>query len=464
MGEPTDPISGPPKSNTSRPKSIHQQRGCVYQAFRKLNTKCEIYNGPWNPPDSISSVKTNQKDWKAGLNQLQSHNLPLLRQQISTLPKLLVPSELRKDDDGSKLQRITDIQSELDQNLDQIISFTSAVRTRSIFSSAQTDDNHRKEFKEFIRHGLCSRIKYLNDELCSIFNCCSGTIRELKKPVSPSNRVRRLNRRRRMIHDITAAKKSINQLTKWLTNHEITNIQEKWKKDIPYFNHKLTRLKKLINQTIDYPEVEDEDENKNKNEDEDDGVDDGDEAGADGDGDEDDGDGDESENQIDELFSGHNEAVISLAQSAIAVIKLSRLFFKRMSKIGLNQAPLKPFTDMNSYQLETLTDSPSWISYNICLFVSIVTDVNETDEAETAETLTQSVQKIVHRVDSIILLLFVYVFPLLPSPNHARNYLVTWNNLFLTATQNCIRAAQFLKTLSSSSSLVDPLDDTFSDL
>jgi hypothetical protein len=85
-----------------------------------------------------------------------------------------------------------------------------------------------------------------------------------------------------------------------------------------------------------------------------------------------------------------------------------------MPRHGLNQVPLKPFTDMNSYQLQTSTNLPSQIGLNIVHFVSIVEDVHETDEAKTVKRLTESIQKIVHRFDSVISLLIVYVIPLLP--------------------------------------------------
>jgi hypothetical protein len=56
-----------------------------------------------------------------------------------------------------------------------------------MFSAAQIDDNHLKEYKEFIRQGVCSRITFLTDELCSIFAFCSDTMRDLKKTASQSN-------------------------------------------------------------------------------------------------------------------------------------------------------------------------------------------------------------------------------------------------------------------------------------
>jgi hypothetical protein len=56
-----------------------------------------------------------------------------------------------------------------------------------------------------------------------------------------------------------------------------------------------------------------------------------------------------------------NKNAIPLTQALLPIIKLSRLFFKMLARDGLNKAPLKSFTDMNSYQLATLSQLPELI-------------------------------------------------------------------------------------------------------
>lgn len=325
------------------------------------------------------------------------------------------------------------MQSELDQNLHQITSLTNGIRQRSMFSPARTDDNHLHEFKEFRRQRLSSRIKFLTHELCLIFELCSGSIRHLKinAPI-PANQIHKLYHSPRMIKLITAANKSIDQLIKWLTSHEFITIQEHWKSNLVVFDHKITELNEVINRSIDPPKVANHEE-------------------------------DEDYDFYSDNVPSLNEAVVPLAQSVIALIKLCRIFFKKLARNALNQIPSQPFTDMNSYQLHTLSELAAFISADLGDLVNAVEDAHAIDAAETIESLTEPIQKILHRFDSSILLVIVYIIPLLPnhnpsSPNYLQSYLVHWNSLFLNATQNCIRTAQSLKTFYRSSPRIHPID------
>jgi hypothetical protein len=82
-------------------------------------------------------------------------------------------------------------------------------------------------------------------------------------------------------------------------------------------------------------------------------------------------------------------------------------------------------------------------------------------EYDMAESITELITKIIHCFDSNLLLIITYdVMPLIPdslsSPNYLQSALVvTWNNLFLIATQNFVRAAQSYQAPSESSATRD---------
>jgi hypothetical protein len=67
----------------------------------------------------------------------------------------------------------------------------------------------------------------------------------------------------------------------------------------------------------------------------------------------------------------------------IPIIKLSRLFFRKLARDGLNKKPLKSFTDMNSHQLKTLSESAAYISGNLH---GIVISIEEFDGYEENNT------------------------------------------------------------------------------
>jgi hypothetical protein len=73
---------------------------------------------------------------------------------------------------------------------------------------------------------------------------------------------------------------------------------------------------------------------------------------------------------------------------------------------------------------------------------------------KTSSNVNRLLERIRYAFDSHLLLVILYIVPLLPdllsSPNHLQNSLITWSDLILVATQNCIRAAPSSKALAES--------------
>ncbi|PLW16461.1 hypothetical protein PCANC_07845 [Puccinia coronata f. sp. avenae] len=107
------------KSTNVVPESICQQGGLIYENFQNLRKKHQQFV-LWNPSRTIVSVDMTRETWNEALNELQFKILPLLRRQLNTLPKLLNPPELPEHMNASKLQLITEIQSELDHSTDRV--------------------------------------------------------------------------------------------------------------------------------------------------------------------------------------------------------------------------------------------------------------------------------------------------------------------------------------------------------
>ncbi|PLW58217.1 hypothetical protein PCANC_00879 [Puccinia coronata f. sp. avenae] len=97
MAGATKPTLSSSKATKSLRNSILQQRGSIHQNFQKLKAKYE-YNHAGNLPQSMTSIETNRDHWNEKLQRLQFNHLPLLRQQINNLPKLLAPAELQNED------------------------------------------------------------------------------------------------------------------------------------------------------------------------------------------------------------------------------------------------------------------------------------------------------------------------------------------------------------------------------
>ncbi|PLW24514.1 hypothetical protein PCASD_07442 [Puccinia coronata f. sp. avenae] len=421
-GSTNDPTATPSEPTSTIPNPIHEQLGLIYQKFRSLRGKFEQF-APWNPSYPIVPVDmiTAQRTWNEALSRLQFHILPLLRHQISTLPKLLNPSELRDDVDGSKLQLITEIQAELDQSTNQILTFAAGANYMADDTSpAQADDRDWKELKQFRRRGLSFRLRcLLNHPLRFTFDLCYKAMKELQNPTTNaiSHEPPHPNRKPRytigIVERTAFVTRSIDRVIRWITCHEFILVQEQWGTEVSAFDDQIGELTFLISRAT-HPSAP-------NNYTESTGL---------------------------AARSLINEHAIPLAQSLIPAIKLSRLFFRKLTKNALNKIPSKSFTDMNSFQLVTLSDSPGLIE---CDFSDIMRCIAEYDvhngyDEPAPEPIEDIIHKITQSFDSIILLVIIYVIPLIPdslsSPNHLQTSIIKWKNLFLIAAHNCLRAAQ----------------------
>lgn len=218
-----------------------------------------------------------------------------------------------------------------------------------------------------------------------MFYGCSLTIGDLKRATkvsSHSHPIRQLSCPCEMIDDTTMATDVIDRIMKWIAGHEFILIQENWHPELPALDDHIPDLTQLIKQAIDRPEPADN--------------------------------GDVSDPPARRI----NKHAIPLAQSLITIIKLSRLFFRKLSQEALNKRPSKPFTDMNSYQLNTLSESAGDAN---CDFSDILKLLVGTDETvDTAESITKLIYKLIRHFDSNLLLVIVFIIPLLPNPGGGR--------------------------------------------
>jgi hypothetical protein len=83
--------------------------------------------------------------------------------------------------DGSKLQHKIEIQSGLDQSIDQFLSIAAGIKSKKNSSPPQGDNNGWEELKEFRRKGLLWKLQSFNHDLVAILEYGSSTMKELKK-------------------------------------------------------------------------------------------------------------------------------------------------------------------------------------------------------------------------------------------------------------------------------------------
>ncbi|KAH9468106.1 hypothetical protein MJO28_006553 [Puccinia striiformis f. sp. tritici] len=442
-----------PSSSEPSPKIneqlIARQRGWIFQGFRDMRIKYDFYSNDRlkKSPSIEKSEPYDRLTWQSGLNLLQYSLLPILSQQIETLSRLLEPLDLRRDNTTRKLESILELQVEIDHTMCQITEFVAVICPRPPGVPDRTDDNQLQNLKGSRFQGLLFKIKFLNHDICALFIHSSQLIQELKlSPKRYRRQTRKFNHRGRVTQFTELIKESIELITRWLKHSEFHHVQDEWDIEVGGIDEKLAKLTKLINPTITKPVEEEEESGEGTGEEEgrEGHVDEGDVEDSD---DEDSVDGEEDQLEIEDL----SDPAIELARSAMPIIKLSRLFFKKLSRIGNYKFSGEQFTEMSSNQLGRLERSAGDISSLITKLNDKMVEVDVNDQFHTVTILTRTVEDLHPIFDSCILLIILYVVPLMkisPQDHHSssqsdidlKTWLGEWNNLFLTSTQNFIHA------------------------
>ncbi|KAI7955469.1 hypothetical protein MJO29_006868 [Puccinia striiformis f. sp. tritici] len=222
-----------PTVTDSGSELVDKKRDLISKAFQGLMTKCR---GLSDWPCVSSTDPLDEASWTAVVTQLQSTLLPSLKTQITHLEQIMEPADRFKDN-GTTLDQISHLQSELDHTLHQIVSLVAVVRRRTLSSPANTDDQHLKELKGFRAQGLQSRVEDLLSTLCDVFSDCSQLI-QLSK-LSPQQHMchdRATERKAEVARWVTQVVVMIDMDVKWLTAHEIHQIQEDWEGYVPGIN------------------------------------------------------------------------------------------------------------------------------------------------------------------------------------------------------------------------------------
>ncbi|KAH9456488.1 hypothetical protein Pst134EB_012686 [Puccinia striiformis f. sp. tritici] len=408
---------------------IARQRVYVSKGFLDLIDKHGSYNSKWSK--SLSSERAepiDRSNWRAAFDGLENDILPLLYQQIESLSQLLEISELHIDT-SRKLESISDAQVELGHSLQQLTQFAILIRPGPLGSPVRTDDNHWKDFKEFRTGGLFHKIKLLIRDICVAFRSSFKLIQlPTLSPKQDRLQLRRLDYKARVTKHTVLVKESIERMDDWLTANEFQLIQDDWELTITRIDKILTRLTKLVNP----PEIDLDDDKKGKVEDDSDY---------------------DSEDEWRSEAESLSEPAIELARSAIPIIKLSRLFFRKLLRVSRNDdfQMESSFTEMSSIQLNGLAYSCHNIRDSNRTLYEILDEAETSDERDTIRDLGEELEINIRVFDSTIQLLVAHVIPLMPTlpqhPQHSyqsnhplKTWLLTWNDMFLSATKKCEQA------------------------
>ncbi|KAA1092613.1 hypothetical protein PGT21_008503 [Puccinia graminis f. sp. tritici] len=406
----------------------------VVEGFKKLiNTydpDQDDLERPEPKPLPESSRLDAEKTKRGLLSWLELSLLPQLGQQITDLSALLDLTDLQKETD-STLRQILESQAELDQSLGKLQTSLYTLCPEPARSPPfESSDRNRKEFKSFRAHGLYHHITgQVLAEIIHVFNESYELIQQLELSTEPYKFPVEIDATRTAItHYAASTRDGIGSTIRWLKGSEFDLLRSHWLNEISGMNDTLSKLISLINSppnTTGRPQL----------------------------------------SLVPELDSFHyhppSQPVIRLAKSVPPLLKLSRLFFKKMTRPEIDTKRLSSFTQSASHQLDHMAQSAGNIGCDFEELLKLFRKVDrrvdrlgrpiqeEEEPLVSSVQLTAITQRIGIRFQSYLFIILLYFHPVIPnnhsfdSQNHSKAWFLTWFNHFSIAVRNFEIAAEF---------------------
>ncbi|KAH9452184.1 hypothetical protein MJO28_008953 [Puccinia striiformis f. sp. tritici] len=406
-----------PTSKRSRKEDHRQQGDLVVEAFNSLIAKCKAEDDDSSATrdgrEKYDGLVIDQIDLKSDLLfQLHSSYLPQLRHQITTLSESLKPSDLLKNP-HSKFDFISEIQSDLDRTLDQIFSARRVLCPLPIkLPSTRINDYHLKVFKSYRLYSLQYALTscFLDAIIC-VFYHFGDLIRQLKLTTQKHDcKADLASVREDILCEVDHSLFMIEEAITWVNGSEFDIVQVGWRNEKREIGESVQELLSMISPANPATKGEKQSERKPL-----------------------------------------SESATQLAKSVVPVMKLSRLFFDKMSRRGMNQKKLPLYTTMSSHQLNTIDELAQNIEGRLTTILRGLGDADTYHEPDTSELLTEVVQEIEAHFDAGILLILLHFVPIIPDTdgfpvqNYYKDWLATWNTQLSIAVNNHLEACKIFE-------------------
>ncbi|WAR52049.1 hypothetical protein PtB15_1B488 [Puccinia triticina] len=382
----------------------------VIKGFRRLAEKCVRSGHPDRTTIehtlSTRSVEEVVLLKETLLHQLQGYLLPALHGEIAILSNFLAkPHDLLKEPE-TKMKLVLKIQSHIERTLDKIkfsISFI-CPDTMSLRAPHRFDDQHLKRFKSYRLRSLRVKILRTKGYLYRLFVASHILLANLKAspdlidPDHPGNWWK-----------VESTLYAIDLTIECITGSELDVAQLDWPSYVEDIDHVLHKVVTVINQcTHEVPR---------------------------------------------KMFV--QEPVFHLAKLGIGLIKIARLFFKKLSidrSLNARRIPLRLplFTEMCSKQIESLAQSLPLVAADILQLENLFETVDVAHENPSGTDFIKVATSLKSRFQAPLVVLLLYLIPSISdtdgssTQDYYKNWFVTWNTQFILTTENFIGAAKSL--------------------
>ncbi|EFP84733.2 uncharacterized protein PGTG_10892 [Puccinia graminis f. sp. tritici CRL 75-36-700-3] len=387
------------------------------EGFDRLISRCEllaiIHLEAALPPEafaayfaahSIDQVNT-KEDF---LNRLHLDHLPFLNTRINTLSQSLIPSGLWKEP-NKKLRLVLQIQSEIEHVLDQIECVMNTVCPGPGSAQMPTNDQHFRSLKysRIYRLRILLHVGVMHNIL-QVFYRARDLFQQIElAPEEQKPQFDACPSRQDLCVQVDCASERIESTIQMLEHPEFDLIQDNWGYDLCGMEKTMEEILTLINPPANLSE--------------------------------------EAQQKVRKF---NHKPVIQLARVFIPIIKLSKLFFAKLSKRGMNQRRFLTFSEMCSDQIETLAKSTTYVAQDIEPLLGLLFKADLAHRASTNQEFTQITNDLKSHLESALLLVILYYLPLVPDTegfpvqNYYKTWFVTWNTQFNISIRNFQHAAR----------------------
>ncbi|KNE89227.1 hypothetical protein PSTG_17317 [Puccinia striiformis f. sp. tritici PST-78] len=400
------------------PDQIKHYEGLVTEELERLHDAyLVLWNGISNRPDPL--VIFNQVEIRAELfDQLQSKRLPTLQRQLNSLSEALVSSRSDlQDKPVTKLKLVLKILSKLDVTLGKI-KFAIACINPDLEADEVRYDKDFKKLKSFLCRRLALKVYQVTGLVCKLLQTSA---RYYQRSGHQFNE-HQPRRKTKILTMKSNCSKSIDKLIEYMNKTELNHIQYAWRMSLNSVIISLGKFLKFVAQSS--TKIEDS-------------------------------------HSIPDLEpsrpstktpppadpSGLSRATIAV----ITIMKLMRMFFKKMLKISNDKQSFKMVTYLSSRELDTCLTGPHNLAEAIeCLVETLSEDPEEDNHYEDVMIINQAIHRLI-TTPQLVLFMIDYVFEYSFLPDHLNSRKVNykawfyqWNQEHHLATRNFLEALRFL--------------------
>ncbi|KNF06823.1 hypothetical protein PSTG_00136 [Puccinia striiformis f. sp. tritici PST-78] len=397
---------------------VRCQGSLVIEVFKRLEFR---YDPEWQTRHETNSASTTQEaveiESKEVLyDRLHQCLLPLLWQHITTLEALLDAEGLQREP-VSKLKLLSKLASEIDRNLTQVISAVIVICPETLSEAeaeAEADDHQLKQFKVY---RLVELRKMMYEHVLTVGRVFYETHEHIQRlGLSTSSRWFDDEEGSAIEQATMEALDNIETFIEDLKRSDLDIADDVWKAWFPFFNLLLLSAIKLFMPTT------------------------------------------ADTNRL--WYSARtlvHEPLINLVRSAIPIIKLSKLFFYKLSSKGMNRSRSfmgDLYTEINSNQLNDFCEGARVVSHLITRFFCSISraDMNFGEGPIRTRSLVDDTERLASHFDNLSLLLVRYLIPLIqetdplgPEQNYYKDWFGTWNAQFKLAIHRFLQLISHLE-------------------